>query len=332
MRLRLATFNLENFGTAKDAAPLAERIRALRPQLLRLDADILCLQEVDAQSPEGAGAKAHPRSLRALDELLESTPYTAFHRATTKNRDGSDYADIHNIVLLSRWPLEDVRPLWHDLVPAPAWRAMTADPLPDKPAALMWDRPALTAQISLPGGRMLHLAGVHLRAPLASPVAGQKLGHFAWKSIGGWAEGFVVSEIKRAGQALEIRFWLDRLFAAEPDALIAVIGDFNAEEHHTPMEVILGREDNTGSGTLAGGVMTAVERSIDAGRRFSVIHQGRAQMLDHILLSRALLAHYRDAEIHNEGLEDELVGYAAMTRPPQSFHAPVMATFEFPEK
>jgi endonuclease/exonuclease/phosphatase family metal-dependent hydrolase len=331
MRLRLVTFNLENFGASKDVAPLEERVRALRPQLLRLDADILCLQEVDAQPLEGAGAKAHPRSLRALDTLLADTPYAGFYRAATKNRDGSDFADIHNVVLLSRWPLEDVRQVWHDLLPSPTWRSMTAQPVAESAGPLAWDRPFLTASVQLPGKRRLYLVGVHFRAPLAAPIAGQKLGHFSWKSIGGWAEGFVVSEIKRAGQALEVRLWLDRLFAAEPDALVTVLGDFNAEEHHTPVEVILGREDNTGSGDLAGGVMTAAERSAPTDRRFSIIHQGRAQMLDHVLLSRGLMSFYRGAEIHNEGLEDELVGYAAMTRPPQSFHAPVVATFDFPE-
>ena len=332
MRMRLATFNLENFGSKKDTAPLADRVEALRPQLVRLDADILCLQEVDAQPPEGAGKKAHPRSFRALDALLDGTPYAGFHRAATKNRDRTDYADVHNIVFLSRWPLADVYSLRHDLVSEPVWQTATAEPASPKPESLGWERPVLTASVTLPNGRALHLAGVHLRAPLAARVVGQKLDRFTWKSIGGWAEGYVLSEIKRAGQALEIRLWLDRLFAAESDALVAVLGDFNAEEHHTPVEVILGREDNTGSGSLAGGVMTAAERSVAADRRFSVIHQGRAQMLDHVLLSRALLAYYRDAEIHNEALEDELVGYAAMTRPPQSFHAPVVATFEFPDK
>ena len=43
-RLRIATFNLENLGAREDA-PLEGRIEKLRPQLLRLDADVLCLQE-----------------------------------------------------------------------------------------------------------------------------------------------------------------------------------------------------------------------------------------------------------------------------------------------
>ena len=60
MRLRLATFNLESLDDRPDLVPtLAERIAILRPQLLRLDADILCLQEVNGQ----ATGKHAPRRL-----------------------------------------------------------------------------------------------------------------------------------------------------------------------------------------------------------------------------------------------------------------------------
>ena len=55
--MRLATFNLENLDDAPDGAPpLAERLRILRPQLERLAADVLCLQEVNAQR-DGPKAK-----------------------------------------------------------------------------------------------------------------------------------------------------------------------------------------------------------------------------------------------------------------------------------
>jgi endonuclease/exonuclease/phosphatase family metal-dependent hydrolase len=335
VRLRLATFNLENFGAVRNAAPLPDRIAALRPQLLRLDADVLCLQEIDPQPPAGGGAKAHPRSLRALDTLLDGTPYARFHRAATKNREQSDYADVHNVVLLSRWPFAETRQLWHDLVPEPLWRASTSKPAATEPEPVVWDRPALVARVALPGGRELHLAGIHLRAPLASPVRGQKVGHEVWRSIGGWAEGYVLSEIKRAGQALEIRLWLDRLFGAEREALAAVMGDFNAEEHHAPLEVILGRDDSIGAGVgeggaLAAGVLVPAGRAVAEGRRFTIVHDGRAQMLDHILVSRALAERQRGAEIHNETLGDEAT-VADDAPPPQSLHAPLVAEFDLPD-
>ena len=52
------------------------------PQLLRLNADILCLQEVNGQ--EGPG---QPRTLLALESLIADTPYAGFHRASTVTAD-----------------------------------------------------------------------------------------------------------------------------------------------------------------------------------------------------------------------------------------------------
>ena len=47
-KLRIATFNLENLDDKVGQKPtLDERIALMRPQFLRLGADILCLQEVN---------------------------------------------------------------------------------------------------------------------------------------------------------------------------------------------------------------------------------------------------------------------------------------------
>ena len=63
MPVRLATFSLGNLDDRPDAGlPVAARIAVLRPQLVRLDADILFLQEVNGQP-----ARA-PRTLAALDD------------------------------------------------------------------------------------------------------------------------------------------------------------------------------------------------------------------------------------------------------------------------
>jgi exonuclease III len=62
-------------------------------------------------------------------------------------------------------------------------------------------------------------------------------------------------------------------------------------------------------------------------RRFSVLHYGQKLMLDHILVSRHMLARFRRAEIHNELLTDELVAFFAGRRDADSYHAPVAAEF-----
>lgn len=317
---RIATFNLENLGTiGAHGATLEERIRVLRPQLLRLRADILCLQEVDGQSGD--------RKLKALDELLADTPYAPFHRAVSLSRSKGVPRDKHNLVILSRHPLVEHRQIHHDLVAPPFFSSAVRDPDVGEPALIEWDRPILYAAVRLDGERLLHIVNLHLRAPRAAFVPDGKAKGGAWRSMSEWAEGFFLAAVKRAGQALEVRLLLDRLMDADADALIAVCGDFNADTHEVPVRTIRGDEEDAGNPHLAMRTLVPVERGLADSRRFSVVHHGRPQMLDHILVSRPLLGRFRSVEIHNEALGDELITSHAVRGSPESFHAPVVAEF-----
>jgi hypothetical protein len=95
-----------------------------------------------------------------------------------------------------------------------------------------------------------------------------------------------------------------------------------------PLRILRAEEEDTANGALAGRVLVPIERALPESRRFSVLHAGRSLMLDHLLVSRGLLAHYRGVEIHNEGLEDEVVGYALAPGSPESYHAPIVAEFD----
>ncbi len=329
MPIRLASFNLETLDAGPKVAPsFAVRRDLLRLQLERLKADVLCLQEVNAQEV-GRGRHVR-RELSALDALLAETPYAGYERLVSHNRTGTNVSDIHNLVILSRLPIVASRQIWHDLVPEPMVRMVTASPAAETAQPVSWDRPLLHAELALPDGKRLHVFNVHFRAPLAAMVPGQKLDAFAWRSVAGWAEGYYLSSIKRAGQALEARLALDRLLADDPMALIAVAGDYNAEEHHTPVEVVRGEDENTGNGALTMQVMIPAEHAVPESERFTVLHQGRRLMLDHILVSRALLGRLDRVEIHNEALSDELVGYASVNHSPESYHAPLVAQFDMP--
>ena len=84
--LRIATFNLESLDDRPDMVPpLDQRIGVLRPQLVRLEADVLCLQEVNAHKP----APKARRVMAALDRLVEGTPYAEFARASTVGPTGA---------------------------------------------------------------------------------------------------------------------------------------------------------------------------------------------------------------------------------------------------
>jgi endonuclease/exonuclease/phosphatase family metal-dependent hydrolase len=327
--LRIATFNLENLEQVPGrAAPLDERLSVLRPQLLRLEADVLCLQEVNAQRPSAS----RPRALFALDRLLEETPYAGYRRfAGGGVGDAGGLSDIHNLVILSRLPFRSARALRHALVAPLSYRPTTAQPPAEAAEPVEWDRPILAVELELPGGRGLHLVNLHLRATLAAPIAGQKESTFAWKSVEGWAEGFFLATLKRAGQALEARLLVDRIFDDEPEALVAVVGDFNAEESEAPLRILRADTEDTGNGLLARRSLIPLERTLPDSQRFSVLHHGRRVMLDHLLVSRALLGCFRDLEVHNETVGDELVAAAGIAHGTESYHAPLVAEFALPD-
>lgn len=323
--MRVASFNMENLGTPHGkGVPVEARIAILRPQLERLAADVLCLQEINADKATRSGE----RELNALNQLVEGTTYETYHRAHTTDPETDRLADKHNMVIMSRWPIQTSEQVWHSMVPPISYTPTTAVPQSEAPLHVTWDRPLLYCAIDVPGAETLHVLNLHLRAPLAAPVAGQKSGPYDWRSTSGWAEGYYMAMLKRSGQALEARLLIDRIFDATPDALILVCGDFNAEEREVPARIISATTDDTGNGALAGRSLIFVERSVPESQRFSVIHHGQKLMLDHVLMSHALSACYRHVEIHNESITDELFGFANIGENPESYHAPVVAEFD----
>ena len=329
-RWRLATFNLESLDDRPpDGRDFAERVAVLRPQLLRLRADVLCLQEVNAHLSAG---KRGPRHLAGLDQVLAGTDYAGFHRVVSLGRGGARPADRHNLVILSRFPILSWGQVWHDLVPPPLVRPVTAVPPPSEPQPVEWDRPLLHATIDLGLDRPLHVVNLHLRAPRAAWLPGQKDEQGRWNSVGGWAEGFFLAALKRAGQALEARLVVERVFDQRADALVAVCGDCNSDDREAPLRTLRGDEEDTGNGHLAARMLVPVERGVPESQRFSVLHHGRRVMLDHLLVSRPLLGGLLGCEIHNEALGDELISPARVWRSPDSFHAPLVAEFDLPAR
>ncbi len=323
MHLRVASFNLESLDDRPGLdPPLDARIRVLRPQLLRLRADVLCLQEVHAQKRGGG-----PRRLAALDRLLEGTPYARFARAAAGSGKEGELADVHNLIILSRLPITTARGLRHDFVPPLVWRYLTARPSRGRSEQLHFERPLLYAVLELPRGQRLHVLTLHLRAPLAAPVPGRKKAPFVWDGTDGWAEGFLLAALKRSAQALEARLLVDRILDEDPQALVIVAGDLNAELSEVPTRILLAEPGDTGNGALAWRALVPLERGLAADRRYSVVHHGRRVMFDHMLVSRNLLAALCSFEVHSETLEDEVEAEFAVTSATESHHAPLVATF-----
>ena len=320
--VRIATFNLENFDeTAAGEWPsLAERLTLMRPQIVRLRANIACFQEVNGQERPN-----QPRSLLALTELLAGTNLAGAQLASTRTTNNEVY-DERNLVVATTFPVHNVEQLRNDLVDPLSYRRLTANPPDATAVTISIERPILHAQLDLPNGTRLHVINVQVENP--DRHSGQKIDNYTWRSADVWAEGSFLSSMKRMSQALEVRRLVDQILDADPNAQIVVAGDFNAPPDEVPVMAIRGDVENTGNPDLVGRVLIPIEHTIPAPARYTLYHQGRGEMLDHMLISRNLLAHYRGSEIHNEILHDESAAFAIDRKYPESDHAPVVATFD----
>jgi endonuclease/exonuclease/phosphatase family metal-dependent hydrolase len=308
VEFRIATFNLENLDWKPgQEEAFARRKAALSPLLRELQADVLCLQEIGAHRP----AAHAPRQFFALDRLLAGGPYENYFRSTSTRPGSSFPADVHNLAILSRFPIVAERQIHHDLVPRQRWRPPLEAGAEAEPIEIVFDRPLLYACISLPDGRPLHVVNLHLRAPRPAPVPGAT----GTRAI---AEGQFIAAQKREGQALEARLFAESLFDSEPDAQIAVCGDFNADEYEAPTRILMGEDENEAR------QFSAMEELVPPDRRFSVIHAGRPTLIDHVLASGALGGACVGASILNDGLQDEVFAPEPIEG---SLHAPLVASF-----
>lgn len=326
IKLRIATFNLLHLDDKPESYPLLnERIPVMRPQLIRLNADVICLQEICGQKESGKFR------LSALNRLLECTPYRDYHRFTTSMEGTNQVYESRNLVILSRYEIIESHQYMHAYAPSPKYQKVTAQPEETEAKEVSWERPILYAKIRLDNDAVLDVINLHLKSRRPSNIPGHRMNDRTWRTASGWAEGVFISSMKRIGQALETRMLIDKLFDEDPSAMIVVCGDFNEEFDEVAIEAIRGDVENTGNINLAMRVMVPTERNIPEPARYSFLHNGKGKMLDHILVSRTLLAYFRGSEVHNELLHDESIVFTPRIFYPESDHAPVVAEFEVPD-
>ncbi|MEM8916692.1 MAG: endonuclease/exonuclease/phosphatase family protein, partial [Pseudomonadota bacterium] len=288
----------------------------------------LCLQEVHGQDVEG-----RPRDLVVLKELLGPTRYADYQIRSTTLKDKPDVERFRNLVTLVRPDMTflEAREIHHEFAPPPQYNFVTPidqDEEDDVAKDIRWDRPLFYTKVET-DGRVLHVLNVHYKSKIPTPIPTQGPRDFKWRSAAGWAEGYFISSMKRVGAALETRIFVDKILEEEPEALIVLCGDFNAENDEVPMAALRGEVADTGNPDLHGSVLYALENSVPEDQRFTLFHHGERNMLDHLLVSRGMLGAYLGTEIHNEIVRDESVAFAFDVKFPSSDHAPIVADFDF---
>lgn len=84
------------------------------------------------------------------------------------------------------------------------------------------------------------------------------------------------SEPGRVRQAEAIAAFVDELLEIDPHAAVVVMGDLNDFPHSAPVRA------------LAGERLVSLIETLPPGERYTYVYQGVAQVLDHVLVSRAL--------------------------------------------
>jgi len=315
--IRVATFNLRNLGLPDGPDPRTDPVEwqrtlddhdahvlALRRVLTRLRADVLAVQEVMSHDE--------------LRSLLSATAYASYQSTPF---DTSPDVERQQVIV-SRFPIHGFR--LHEQQTTVLWvHSNAGDPVP-----VRWNRPIVEASIDLPGiGRTAFLA-LHLKSKRPSDVQGVRMTEDqGWPSLASHAEGGTLSALKRVGQALEVRRLADGLFARHNNARIVVLGDFNDSTDSVPVSIVRGDYVGARNPRLWDQELFAVELSLPQEKQFTFVHRGAPMMIDHILISRALLPCFGSATVLNETTRDHHSAVPPDRYFPDSDHAPVVAEF-----
>lgn len=288
--LLLASWNLQRFFDDQDDPMREEPV--LSPEafhrrlekLARALADfcqlpqVLLLQEVESQAVLAALAERLAREAQA--RWGEATSFTTYFVP------GHDSSGL-GLGLLVASERRGVRVQVREL------RAVLDEeelPNPDGSRSRLFDRPPLFARLHLSAPRRqaltLALVGVHLRSMngLLSPEPGGR----------GWPSEGARVRAKRAGQAEALARLVDQ---SQRESLLLVAGDFNAFEFSDGVVDVVGTVAGSPDPQVVLPTGDWVSRDLlvlthrePASQRYSYVHDGSAQALDHALASQELAA------------------------------------------
>jgi predicted extracellular nuclease len=144
---------------------------------------------------------------------------------------------------------------------------------------------------------------------------------------------FRATEIQRKGQARVVRDFVSGILDADPDALVMVTGDLNDFQFGEPGENEIGIEPGHPLSILEGGdgevPLTNLLYMEKSAETFTFVFDGNSQVLDHMLVSPALLEMTVAADIlhFNAGFPSDL-GEDASTPLRASDHDPLEGRFK----
>ena len=310
--LAVASYNLENFNSLQ----AVERSRQVSREIVEtLKApDILVLQEImDDDGNLDSGQSSAERNLNSLiDDIVDASKgqvvYEALNIDPIGNGDGGvPGGNIRTVILY-----QTNRGL--RLPAAPTGKADQETDLRDENGRAM---------LTLNPGRIWpgNSAFFNSRKPIIAQFVfnGQDLyvigNHFNSKGEDGPLYGdqqppIRPSERQRIAQAKAVNGFVRDILDINPKALILVLGDLNDFPWSVSME------------TLEGGLLENLSYTLAENQRFTYLYEGNGQILDQILVSKALTPRLKSYEVVH-------INSLTLPRDASSDHDPVVAVFDF---
>lgn len=313
MSIKVMTWNLENlFRYGTTYGPKTKDIYNSKLDGL---ARVINEQAPDALAVQEVGDPA------ALDDL-EARLHGAWHRRVSQHPDPRGI----RVVWLSPRTIADPE----DIVafPQPLVPVQSDDKGDTEPAM---GRGAVAITITTDAGQKIRLVTAHLKSKLLTFPGGRFNPH----DEGERARYAAYALYRRAAEAATLRTWATGILGGNLPVLLC--GDLNDTVQAATTQLLLGPPgseiDTRGFKTPDKGDaqrLWNLAPLMPPGRNYSRINQGRAELIDHILVSDALV---RKVDVTSVGavLAEPLPSITpqptARLNEPSSDHAPVVATF-----
>ena len=292
MPLTLSTFNVKDFFE-----PLKDKIEHIATRLEQANADVVGLQEV---GPE-----------EVLDALVRRVSPLGYAKVVGT----ADKRGIRN-ALLSRLPVVSSRVHVAAELPFPRFGVNDRSPFGPR---IPLRRGIVQARVQAPDLGDVDVIVVHFKSGRPVPLLDGAEMPILPVTEKEYAEGMLRAMASRASEALFVRGIVDGLLANDAAAKVAVVGDMNDVPGSLAVRIVCGRS------------LVPCDLGIPQDLRWSILHNGNKQQLDHVLASRELSSRLSSAAFLNEGLRDHSVLEGALdsgaTITPDSDHAPLVVRF-----
>jgi endonuclease/exonuclease/phosphatase family metal-dependent hydrolase len=327
-----------SFVSSTSRTPVTEaqfdgKLRFLADFITGLDKkpDVIALQEIGGQN------NADLRSIDALQARLDGAyPHRQIARFPEDRRI--------TVAFLSR--LELKRPD-DEILKFPAGPLASVPDFGGRSIDKMGRR-ALKVEVEPQAGIIIRLVAVHLKSKLLTfPREGGGTS-FEPRNENERAFGAGIALMRRAAEAVTVRSFINGETDASPAVGTIVLGDFNDEPLAATSQIFCGAADSDVKSTDRGDpvrlhnlVDSVPLRGINKKdfltetERFSRIHEGRGELIDHILVSKGLLLRDADFAVKEvRSFVSLIVGQSVTNNPNERAtsiapdHAPVLARFE----